>query len=80
MDSSFSFDTMYKILKIVHYTYLGCQVFFFFFFFFLMYFCLNIFFFSLTNNVDPDEIPHYTAFYHQVCLHCLPKYRLGGFP
>ena len=34
--------------------------------------------FSLINSVDPDEIPHYTAFY--LGLHCLLKSRLGGFP
>ena len=27
------------------------------------------FFFTLTNSVDPDEMPHYAAF-HQA-LHCL---------
>ena len=28
--------------------------------------------FVLTNSVDPDEMPHYTAFH--LGLHCLPKY------
>ena len=28
--------------------------------------------FVLTHRVEPDEKPHYAAFY--LCLHCLPKY------
>ena len=29
------------------------------------------FVFVLANSVDPDEMPHYAAFY--LVLHCLPK-------
>ena len=35
-------------------------------------------FFTFTNSVDPDELPHYTAFH--LGLHCLYKYLLRGFP
>ena len=31
--------------------------------------------FTLTNNVDPDEMQHYAAFHPG--LHCLSKYLLG---
>ena len=39
---------------------------------------VDLFSLILLNSVDPDEIPHYTAFY--LGLHCLLKSRLGGFP
>ena len=31
--------------------------------------------FTLTNSVDPDEMPHYVAFH--LGLHCLQKYLFG---
>ena len=34
--------------------------------------------FTLTNSVDPDEMPHYVAFH--LGLHCLQKYLFRGFP
>ena len=34
----------------------------------ILYFCLKIFF-TLTNSVDPDEMPHYAAVH--LGLHCL---------
>ena len=39
--------------------------------------CLEIFL-TLTNSVDPDEMPHYGAFH--LGLHCLLKYPFKGFP
>ena len=33
--------------------------------------------FVLANSADPDEMPHYVAFY--LDLHCLPKYPFWGF-
>ena len=33
--------------------------------------------FTLTNSVDPDEIPHYAAFNQD--LHCLSMYPFRGF-
>ena len=32
--------------------------------------------FTLTNSVDPDEMPHCVAFH--LDLHCLSKYRFRG--
>ena len=32
--------------------------------------------FTLTNSVDPDEMPHYAAFH--LGLHCLSKYPFRG--
>ena len=43
----------------------------------IVFFGLKIFF-TLTNSVDPDEMPHYAAFY--LGLHCLLKYLLRDFP
>ena len=37
----------------------------------IVFFSLKIIF-VLANSVDPDEMPHYAAFY--LGLHCLPKY------
>ena len=68
-DSYIWFETIYY-LKLVHCTYLGVSS-----YSLKKIFCLKTFF-SLTNNVDPDEISHYTAFY--LGLHCLQKYSLGG--
>ena len=34
-------------------------------------------FFTLTNNVHPDEMPHYAAFH--LDLHCLENYSFRGF-
>ena len=33
--------------------------------------------FTVTNSVDPDEMPHYAAFH--LGLHCLPEYPSRGF-
>ena len=33
---------------------------------------------TLTNSVDPDEMPQYAAFH--LGLHCLLKYPFRGFP
>ena len=40
----------------------------------MKYFFLWRFFFTLTNSVDPDEMPHHVAFH--LGLHCLSKYRV----
>ena len=40
-------------------------------------FCLNIFFFTFTNSVDPDEMQHFAAFH--LGLQCLQKYSFRGF-
>ena len=42
-----------------------------------VFFCLKIFF-TFTNSVDPDEMPHYAAFH--LGLHCLQKYSFRGYP
>ena len=72
MDSFFWFDTINLGLSIV--SYLGVSgynkkksVF----------CCLKILI-TLTNSIDPDEMPHYAAFH--LGLHCLQKYRFRGFP
>ena len=59
MGSSYWFDAINLGWSIVYIK--GCQVIFFLF-------CLNNTF-SITNSVDPDEMPHYAAFH--LGLHCL---------
>ena len=58
---------------IVHYTYLGVSD-----FNFKRLYSLFKDHFTLTNNVDPDEMQHYAAFH--LGLHCLQKYSFRGFP
>ena len=72
--NGFFFLVLYNKLGIDHYTYQGVSC---YDFQNNFIFCLKIFFFILTNSVDPDEMPHYAAFH--LGLHCMPKYPFRGF-
>ena len=60
----------YNKLGLVHCTYLRVSG---YYIIFEKYFLLSKeLFFTFTNSVDPDEMPHYGAFH--LGLHCLKKY------